>query len=286
MSPHHYSRRRRIEVSVQMRQQTAKGLRHVLVAQVPRGNASTEHGPVIHLCVAHRLRVLLGVEQFVLGKQPVLARIRQGIALNVDQLLDGFTFARRTGAECGRESVRLTVIGAGMVEARIPGPRPCRRTRVDLVEIADHLLDRPMQAVKIQTVEAGLPQRARLVALVACAQPFHKISDHGVAPHPGGKPLESAKRLVSVGVLAEAANVPIDPVGVGPVRLGGYRTKALLLDQPLCHGGPGLVELVCAVRAFADQHDSCIADQLRQHLVRRNTPGGVDRDSAQNIGRR
>ncbi len=95
-----------------------------------------------------------------------------------------------------------------------------------------------MQAVKIQTVEAGLPQRARLVALVACAQPFHKISDHGVAPHPGGKPLESAKRLVSVGVLAEAANVPIDPVGVGPVRLGGYRTKALLLDQPLCHGGP------------------------------------------------
>ncbi len=37
-----------------MRQQLP-GMRHVLVAQVPRGNASTEHGPV-STSVAHRLR--------------------------------------------------------------------------------------------------------------------------------------------------------------------------------------------------------------------------------------
>ena len=157
VGPHHYSGRWDIVVAVQMLQQCLKGLHHVLVTQVPRGDTPAEHRAVVHLRVAHRLCILLGVKQLVLGEQSVPARIGQCIALNFDQLLDGLIFTRWTGAERRRKAVRLTIVGRSVVEARIALPRPCRRPWVDLVKVGNHLVHGPMQAVEIQSVEAGLP---------------------------------------------------------------------------------------------------------------------------------
>ena len=118
---------------------------------------------------------------------------------------------------------------------------------VDLVQVGDDLLHRSVQAVEIQTVEAGLPLAVRLGLAVVAAQPVDEVANHGVAPHPRREPLESTQRFVGGGVLAQAAHVAVDPVGVWPVGLGGDRTESLLLDQPFRDRGARLVELVRAV---------------------------------------
>lgn len=93
-------------------------------------------------------------------------------------------------------------------------------------------------------------------------QPVHEVSHHGFAPHPGGKTLEPSQRLVGGLTLPQAANKLIHPVGVGPVRLRGNGAETLLLDQPFRDPGTCLVDLMCAMRTLADQHDARIADDL------------------------
>ena len=105
-------------------------------------------------------------------------------------------------------------------------------------------------------------------------QPVDEISDHDVAPHPGGKAFEPAERIVGGSVTAQPANIAVDPVRVGPVRLGGDGTEALLLDEPLRDRRPRLVELLRAMRTLADQDDPRVSDDLLKRLSG-GTPAGA-----------
>ncbi len=65
---------------------------------------------VVHLRVPDRLRVLLRVEQLVLGEQSVASRVIQRITLDLDQLIDGLPLTRQARAERGGVAVCLAVV--------------------------------------------------------------------------------------------------------------------------------------------------------------------------------
>jgi hypothetical protein len=103
------------------------------------------------------LCVLLRVERLVFSEQPVAPRVRQRVALELDQLFDCLALTGWSGAERRGKSVGLAVVGRPVVEARVTPARPVRRHGIDLVEVGDHLVHRPMQTVQVQAVEAGFP---------------------------------------------------------------------------------------------------------------------------------
>ena len=70
----------------------------MLVAHVPGRDPSGEHAAVVGLGVAHRHRVLPGVEQFVLGGLAVVAQVSDRVALQLNQLLDGLALAALSGS--------------------------------------------------------------------------------------------------------------------------------------------------------------------------------------------
>jgi hypothetical protein len=70
-----------------------EGVGHMAVAEVPGGDPPAEHRAVVGLRVLHGPRVLLRVEQLVLGDEPVAPCVLQGVALQVDELLDRLPLA-------------------------------------------------------------------------------------------------------------------------------------------------------------------------------------------------
>src|SRR5690242_4460915 len=138
-----------------------------------------------------------------------------------------------------------------MVEACVALPRAIGRGWINGVEVSNDFLHRSMQAVQIQAVEAGLAARALSPVGVVGIQPVNEIPYHDVAPRPSGEALEPAQCLRRGSVSAEAAHVPVDAIGVGPVRLRRDGTEALLVNQPLRDFGPRFVEFLCAVRTLA-----------------------------------
>lgn len=94
-----------------MRAQGCQGLEHVLISQIPGGDPAAEHRPVVLFRIAHGQRVLLRVEQVVLGEESVAARILQPIALQIHQLVDHLPFTGHSGAESRGIPVGLAVVG-------------------------------------------------------------------------------------------------------------------------------------------------------------------------------
>jgi len=116
---------------------------------------------------------------------------------------------------------------------------------ISAIEILQHGLRRPVEAVKIETVETG-----GLVVLAAVgAEPFGEVGDIAVAPHPRREALKIAEGfcrvLVSCLMLAEAVQAP----GVRPVGLCRNAAKAPFRDEPLSDAGAFPVELVGACEA-------------------------------------
>jgi len=134
-------------------------------------------------------------------------------------------------------------------------------------------VDRPVQAVQVKAVKSGLGPLVAAGPVVVPVQPSDEIQHRRVLPHPGRETLEAAQRLLGGRVLAAAADVPVDPVGIGPVRLGRDRAESSFLDQPACHLRPRRVELTGAVGSLADQHEVRVADQIEQHIVGRRSFG-------------
>ena len=105
------------------------------------------------------------------------------------------------------------------------------------------------------------------------AQPLHELDDHGVAPHPCREAPEVGERLDGIGVVTQAAHVPADPVGVGPIRLGRNRDKSFLFDEPLGNLGALAIKLVGAMGRFAEQHESRVAHEIHNPVVVFGGPG-------------
>jgi hypothetical protein len=142
--------------------------------------------------------------------------------------------------------------------ASLPG-----RLGVDLLQVAQDRVDRLVEAVQIEPVEARRHRRP----LVVAAQPPDERLDDLVAPHPAREAQEVAERGVGVAVLALAPDEAVDPVGLWPVRLHGDGVEAGVLDQPPGHARPLDVELVRPVRCLADQHATRVAAAIDQRVV-------------------
>ena len=115
-----------------------------------------------------------------------------------------------------------------MVEARVALAGARRRRRIDTVEVVEHRIDRRVQAVEVEAVEAGA---ARVVgkSLVVRLEPLDEARDLGIAPHPAREPLEVAerrrRRLVGTG---RTADVAVHAVSIGPVGFDRHGREALL----------------------------------------------------------
>ena len=168
--------------------------------------------------------------------------------------------------ERGGKAISLGVVTVE-VEAGIAVPRTLGRFGVDLVQVGDHGRHRGVQAVEVQAVEArpwGEPEPDRVVVV---AKPADEVEDVGVAPHPGRESLESRQRVDGLGIVAAAADVAVDAIGVGPVGLDGHGVEPLLADQPLGDLRPLPIKLVRAVRGLADQDETGVADQFQEGIV-------------------
>ena len=268
MRPHH-DFRGCAALPGQMAGERVQGVGHVTVTQVPGRGAPAEHRAVVLLRRPHRPRILLCVEQLVVGHQPVPPHVFHGVALQVDELRDHFSLALLAGAERRREAVDLGIVVAELVEAGVTLPGAVRGSRVDSVQVGDDLVDRTVQAIKVQAVEPRLGPLVAARPSVVLTQPAHEIQHRRITPHPGRETLESSQCLLGGRVVPAATDIPVHPVGIGPVSLGRDRAKSPVLDQPTRNLRPRRVELAGAVGRLADQHQLRVADQIEQHLVGR-----------------
>ena len=99
------------------------------------------------------------------------------------------------------------------------------------------------------------------------AQPLDELDHVGVAPHPRGEAPEVGERFYGIDIVAHAAHVAVDAVGVGPIGLDRDGREAFLLDEPLRDLGALAVELVRAVGRLAEQHEARVADQVHERVV-------------------
>src|SRR4029079_12603318 len=77
---------------------------------------------------------------------------------------------------------------------------------------------------------------------------------------------EVAQRVDGLGVVALAADEAVDAIGVGPVGFDGDGVEAFLADQPPRDLRADRVELVRAVRRFADEHEARVADEIHERI--------------------
>ena len=251
--------------SLEVLDQLLERLRHVAVAQVPRRDPAAEHRAVVLLGVHDQPRVLLGVEVLVLGDAAVAARVLAGARCSSMSWLDHLVFARLAEVEASGVAVRLRVL-AEVLEARVALARPTRRIRVDLLEIRDDRLHRGVQAVEVEAVEADLGALGGRASLCARSQPT-KSSTSVLRHIHFGKRRKSGQRLVGARVVAATAHVAVDAIRVRPVGLDRDGGEALLADQPLGDLGALAIELVRAVRRFAEQ-DEARADRALESSSR------------------
>jgi hypothetical protein len=123
-----------------------------------------------------------------------------------------------------------------------------------------------VEAVEIETVEAG-PFSVRGQRVVVRSQPLDELHHLDVAPHPPGETPEIGERFGGIEIVAGTADIAVDPVGVGPVRLDRDGREPLLVDQPLGDPGSLAIELVGAVGRLAEQHKARVADQVHQRII-------------------
>lgn len=160
------------------------------VAQVPRGDAATEHRAVVALGVHDDACVLLGSKLPIRGDPAVAGEEFSCPLAQLDQLSHHLVLARLRPAERSRIAVGLPVVlAAEMLEAREALARSPRRLRIGLVKVTEHRLDRAVQAVEVKAVEAGRLWRS----LVTLAQPLDELEHDSVTPHPGREAAKADK---------------------------------------------------------------------------------------------
>jgi hypothetical protein len=93
-----------------------------------------------------------------------------------------------------------------MIKAGVAQPRSFRRVAIDFIQITEHGFDRGVQAVKIHSVESHR-RSFRIEVLVEASQPIDEFQHDFVAPHPRWEPTKTRKRLVRIGIGADATHV-------------------------------------------------------------------------------
>src|SRR3981189_2554384 len=105
-----------------------------------------------------------------------------------------------------------------MVEAGVTRTGSLCRIGIGPIEIFDHGFHRGMQAVKIESIKAGLSGAGRKAVIVR-SQPLDKLNHIGIAPHPSREAPKVAECFRTIHTIAYIAHIAVDAVGVWPVRL-------------------------------------------------------------------
>jgi len=93
------------------------------------------------------------------------------------------------------------------------------------------------------------------------------MHDDAIAPHPARKPPEVVERLDRAIIAPQGTHPAIGAIDVRPVALDGDDVEAARRNQRARDVRANVIELVRAVRGFAQQHMVRVADQRQQRVV-------------------
>ena len=163
-----------------------------------------------------------------------------------------------------RLAVSLGVLAVS-VEAGVTLSCPLGRLRVDLVQIGDHGFHRGVQAVEVKAVETDLGLARPFRVVVFRSQPT-KSRTSALRHIQVGNRLNPSMASMASSVVAQAADVAVYAIGIGPVGLDGNGIEPLLRIDRL---------VICArsrrtrgaVRGLTDQDETGVADEFEQGIV-------------------
>src|SRR5688572_21037731 len=115
-----------------------------------------------------------------------------------------------------------------MIEARVTSASTLRRLPINSIKIIKYGSDGSVQTVEVQAVKTDLRRRRRKIIVIG-SQPTNKIQHVSVAPHPGGKTLETRKRFNCIRVTAYTLNISINPISIRPISFHCDRSKPFFL---------------------------------------------------------
>ncbi len=125
---------------------------------------------------------------------PVPVHVVVRPALQLGELLDHFLLARRRHAKPGFVAISLFVLSV-MIEAGVAIAGAARSGGVHCLQVANHLLTRSVQAIKIEAIKTHL-RRPRRAIFIVSTQPADEFFHLPIAPHPDRKTAEPGERLV------------------------------------------------------------------------------------------
>lgn len=206
--------------------------------------------------------IALGEELLVLRGGAILDEIFRRFAHQSGEQRRGAGTAGRTQSMRGFVCVILRL--ADMIQAGIEPARVRCLSGVDALQVFDDRFGRTVQAVEIQTIEPGMHDSGPRG--IVRMQPADEGAHIGIAPHPRRKTLEVAEGIVKP-IIALAADMAVEPVGIGPVGLHRDRIETMLDDQPAGDVRTHRIELVRAMAGFAQQYERTVADHLQQRII-------------------
>lgn len=235
-----------------MAAQREQRVAHVRIAQVPGIRARAQHRAAVRLHVDHDLRVVFREEPRIERANAVVREIRRLALAQLQPLREHA--GRRGGPRAGGDRVAVSTGLAHVVERRVALPRELGLLGIDAVEIADHRVGATVQAVQIEPVDARarLPRQGR----VALAQPADELAHRTIAPHPCGQARQVRERRIGVGIgdRGVALHAAIHAPHIRPVALDRHGVEPAFADPARGDLRAHPVELVGAVRRFAEQH--------------------------------
>ena len=149
--PHDNARRLRAR---KMRVEGFERFRHVTIAQIPRRHAATEHRPIVAFGVRHQPRILYGKETLVARRVVGILGHGRAAPTHAGEFSDDLVLARKRAAESNRIRIAFAV-AAETIETGIVIASAFCGGWIDSIEIVQHGIDRCIETVEIEPIEAG-----------------------------------------------------------------------------------------------------------------------------------
>ena len=131
---------------------------HVGVAQIPCVQPASEHPTVVRFCIDHHLRVLLGEELRIERVGAIAREVVEFVGAQLQEL--AHCAGLRGGPHAKRHRIAVGLRLAHMVQRRVAFARQGDFARVHVIQIADHRVGGPVEAVEIETLDSPLAAAA------------------------------------------------------------------------------------------------------------------------------
>jgi len=232
------------------------------VAQIPRVQPAAEHPAVVGLGVDHHLCVLLREELRVERVGAVAREVIEFVGAQLQKLPHRTGVRGRPRAKRHRIAIGLRL--AHMVQRRVALARHGGFAWVHVLQIPDHRVGRPVEAVEVETINShALPLRPGRIDF---AQRGNEVAHLAIAPHPRGEALEVIERGRGV-VGPLALHETVDAPRVGPVAFDGDRVETVFGDEAQRDFRSHAVELGGAVGRLAEQDQIAAGRHFHKCIV-------------------